>query len=386
MQTDRQWHIVVVAGEPSGDLHAADFVKAFRHRAPNTRFSGMGTTAMRAAGVELVIDSARIAVMGLVEVLGRYGEIRRALGAMKHHLQQSRPDLLVLVDYVEFNLRLALAAKKLGIKALFYVSPQVWAWRPGRIKRIGKSIDAMAVLFPFEVEVYKKHGIAVRYVGNPLIDQVQVSKSADQIRQELGFSVTQPLVGLLPGSRSSEVHRHLPVMLKACALLQQRIPGLQFAMAVASSIDPDSELSPFISDRLQVKLVQGKSHELMAASDALIVASGTATLEAGLLATPMAILYKVAPLTYFLLRPFLLIPNIGLVNIVAGERVVQEFIQHDATAEAISNEVEHLLTDRSYADQVRQKLLAVRDKLGPGGASERVAEMARELLETGGIA
>lgn len=382
---EKQWHVVVIAGEPSGDLHAADFVTAFRELASHTRFSGMGTTAMRNAGVEIVVDSARLAVMGLVEVLGRYGEIRKALATMRRHLQETKPDLLVLVDYVEFNLRLAQTAKQLGIKVLFYVSPQVWAWRPGRMDRIGRSIDAMAVLFPFEVEVYQKHGIAVRYVGNPLVDQVRVNSSPKAIRAKFGLSTSAPLVGLLPGSRLSEVRRHFPVMVKACELLRQKIPGIQFVVAVADNIDAGAELRQHLPGGFNIRLIKGQSHELMAASDALIVASGTATLEAGLLATPMAILYKVSPFTYFILKRFILIPNIGLVNIVAGKRIVQEFVQQAATPQAISKEIERLLTDHSYAESVRQELLGIREKLGQGGASERLAAMAKELLETGHI-
>lgn len=378
--TEKNWHVVVAAGEPSGDLHAADFVSAFRRLAPGTRFSGMGTTAMREAGVEVVVDSARLAVMGLVEVLGRYGEIRKALATMRQHIQETKPDLLVLVDYVEFNLRLAQTAKQLGVKVLFYVSPQVWAWRPGRINRIGRSIDAMAVLFPFEVDVYQKHGIAVRYVGNPLVDQVQVKSPPSEVRKTFGLSTSAPLVGLLPGSRLSEVRRHFPVMVKACELLRQQIPEVQFAVAVAGSIDATTELKPHAPAGLDIRFIRGHSHELMAASDALIIASGTATLEAGLLATPMAIIYKLSPLTHFILKRFILIPDIGLVNIVAGKRVVQEFVQRAATPQAISAEIEKLLTDHSYAQSVRQGLGAIREKLGQGGASERLALMAKELL------
>lgn len=381
----RPWHVVVVAGEPSGDQHAADFVKAFRQLAPDAAFSGMGSLGMRAAGVDLIVDSTKLAVVGLVEVLGKYTEIRKALNTMKAHLAKAKPDLLVLVDYVEFNLRLARAAKRMGIKVLFYVSPQVWAWRPGRIKKIGQSIDAIAVLFPFEAELYKKHGIAVRYVGNPLVDQVASPRPAAEIRHELGFQANAPLVGLFPGSRSGEIRRHLPVMIQACELLAGRVPRLQLAMAVAGSIDAAAEITPLIPASLKVQLVNGQSHKVMAASDALIISSGTATLEAGLLNVPMAIMYRVAPLTYAILKRFLLIPNIGLVNIVAGRRVVQEFVQDQATPLAISAELERLLTDRAYVDQVRQGLRGVREKLGAGGVSERVASMAHELIENGRI-
>lgn len=340
---------------------------------------------MRGAGVELIVDSTKLAVVGLVEVLGKYTEIRAALSKMKTHLAATKPDLLVLVDYVEFNLRLARAAKRMGIKVLFYVSPQVWAWRPNRIKRIGESIDAIAVLFPFEESLYRSHGIPVRYVGNPLVDQVPAPRPAAQMRDELGLATDAPLLGLFPGSRSGELRRHLPVMLKTCERLRARMPQLQFVMAVAGSIDPTTEVLPLIPKGLEIRLISGQSHDVMAASDALIISSGTATLEAGLLSVPMAIMYRVAPVTYAILKRFLLIPNIGLVNIVAGERVVQEFVQAQATPEAISKEIERLIVDHAYADEVRNKLRGVREKLGAGGVSERVAAMAKELIETGRI-
>lgn len=383
---ERARHVVVVAGEPSGDAHAADFVEALSALTPSVRFSGMGSSHMRQAGVELIVDSTKLAVVGLVEVLGKYGEIRTALSKMKSHLAAAKPDLLVLVDYVEFNLRLARAAKKMGIKVLFYVSPQVWAWRPKRIKRIGESIDAIAVLFPFEEALYRRHGIPVRYVGNPLVDQVPRPRAASELRRELGLAEERPLVGLFPGSRSGEIRRHLPVMIKACEQLGSRMPDLQLAMAVAGSIDTPTEITPLIPKNLDVKLISGKSHDVMAASDALMISSGTATLEAGLLGVPMAIMYRVAPVTYAILKRFILIPDIGLVNIVAGERVVQEFVQAQATPAAISAEIEKLLTNRVYAGQVRAKLQGVREKLGAGGVSERVAAMAQELMDTGRIA
>lgn len=379
-------HVVVVAGEPSGDQHAADFVGALRRLEPGLQFSGMGGNALRQTGVDLVVDSTSLAVVGLVEVLSHYGQIRRALKRMRAHLAATRPQLLVLVDYVEFNLRLAKTAKSLGIKVLFYVSPQVWAWRPGRIKKIGQVVDAMAVLFPFEVDVYQQHGIAVRYVGNPLVDQVKVSTPQSELRLRFGLAPQQPVLGLCPGSRTGEIKRHLPVMLAACEILNARHPSLQFVLAAAGSIDSDALIAPLIPKNLSVKLVKGQSHEVMASADALLISSGTATLEAGLLGVPMAILYRISPISYQILKRFLLIPNIGLVNIVAGRRVVQEFIQNDATPMALAVEAERLLTDSRYSESIREQLVEVRQKLGKGGGSERVAQMAKELLDLGRLA
>ncbi len=378
-------HVVVVAGEASGDQHAADMVCELRRLDPAIRFSGMGGRSMGSAGVDLVIDSTDLAVVGFVEVLARYGQIRRALNSLKNHLERTRPDLLVLVDYVEFNLRLAKAAKALGIKVLFYVSPQVWAWRPNRIQKIGAVIDAMAVLFPFEEEVYRRNGIPVRYVGNPVVDQVRVTQSRNELFKMFGLDVQKPVLGLFPGSRNSEIRRHWPVMLAACEQIAKALPQVQFVAGVASGVDPQSELVPGVSGALQIKFVEGKSHEVMAASDVLLISSGTATLEAGLLQVPMAILYRVSPLSYTILKRFILVPNIGLVNIVAGERIAQEFVQDQATPAALSAECIRLLSDESYRLQMRDRLAVVREKLGEGGGSRRVAEMAKELLDTGVI-
>lgn len=386
MSVSAAQHVVVVAGEASGDQHAADMVQELRRLNPVIKFSGMGGKAMRQAGVELIVDSTDLAVVGVVEVLARYGQIRRALNQLKAHLEKTKPQLIVLVDYVEFNLRLAKSAKAMGIKVLFYVSPQVWAWRPHRIQKIGAVIDAMAVLFPFEVDVYKRSGIAVRYVGNPVVDQVKVSQSKGQLRDMLGLNVQQPVLGLFPGSRHSEIRRHWPVMVQACAQIMRGLPQVQLVAGVAAGVNVQTQLAPLVPKELEIKFVEGKSHEVMAASDAVLISSGTATLEAGMLQVPMAILYRVSPLSYAILKRFILVPDIGLVNIVAGSRIAQEFVQDQATPANLSAECLRLLTDTGYRERMHQALGVIKEKLGQGGGSRRVAEMAKELLDTGVIA
>ncbi len=386
MSVSAAQHVVVVAGEASGDQHAADMVQELRRLNPVIKFSGMGGKAMRQAGVELIVDSTDLAVVGVVEVLARYGQIRRALNQLKAHLEKTKPQLIVLVDYVEFNLRLAKSAKAMGIKVLFYVSPQVWAWRPHRIQKIGAVIDAMAVLFPFEVDVYKRSGIAVRYVGNPVVDQVKVSQSKGQLRDMLGLNVQQPVLGLFPGSRHSEIRRHWPVMVQACAQIMRELPQVQLVAGVAAGVNVQTQLAPLVPKELEIKFVEGKSHEVMAASDAVLISSGTATLEAGMLQVPMAILYRVSPLSYAILKRFILVPDIGLVNIVAGSRIAQEFVQDQATPANLSAECLRLLTDTGYRERMHQALGVIKEKLGQGGGSRRVAEMAKELLDTGVIA
>jgi len=374
---------MVVAGEASGDLHAANMVRALRRLRPELRFSGMGGGALRDAGVEILVDSTRLAVVGLVEVLAHYGDIRRALNTLKHSIEREPPRLLVLVDYVEFNLRLARFAKGKGVKVLFYVSPQVWAWRARRVRRIGQVIDAMAVLFPFEEAVYRKHGIPVRYVGNPLVDEVRASADCYTLRRGFGLNETAPVVGILPGSRRGELRRHLPLIMESARLLRSRIPSVQFIMPIAPGVDVERDVTSHVDGSLGIVQVSGRTYDAMHASDALMIASGTATLEAGLLRVPMAILYRVSPITYAILKRLILIRDIGLANIVAGERVVPEFIQHEATPEAITGEIERLLTDNDYARQVRERLGIIRERLGEGGGSENVARMALELIDTG---
>jgi len=375
--------VVVVAGEASGDLHAARMISAMRALDPQILFSGMGGQEMRKAGVDICVDNEKLAVVGLIEVLGQLREIRQAFKTIERHLASVRPDLLVLVDYVEFNLRLAKRAKRLGIKVLFYVSPQVWAWRQGRVKSIGRVVDAMAVLFPFEVDFYRAHGIPVRYVGNPLVDEVQVSQTPADLRKAFGLKEGSPVVGLLPGSRKGELARHMPVVGQTVAYLAARHPEIEFILALAPGIDRVTQVDPFLPPQVRVTQIADQPYHVMHVSNALMIASGTATLEAGLLAVPMAIFYRVSAISYWIMKRFIRIPNIGLANIVAGKRVVQEFIQHQATAPAIGKEIEALIFDPDYQQRVRQELSVIKTNLGHGGGSDNVARMALELLRHG---
>ena len=372
--------VMLSAGEASGDKHAAAVFRALQARVPNLRGIGMGGASMRESGVELTVDSSALGVVGLGEVIRHYGAIRGALKTMQQAVCDQRPDLLICVDYKEFNLKLARHAKACGIKVLFYVSPQVWAWRPGRVKKYGAAIDMMAVIFPFETQFYDAHGIPVRYVGHPLAGRVQASAPREVLMQEFGLSPEHPVVGLLPGSRKAEIQRLLPVMLESAALLLAQRPGLQFILPQAASIGDDL-LRPLLERAVvDVKVVPERSHDVLACCDAAMVASGTATLEVALMQVPMAILYKVSPLTYTLLRPLIRIPDIGLANIVAGRRIVPEFVQGKAEPKAIAEEVERMLDDTDYATRMRQDMAEVKTRLGPGGGVERMAELACEML------
>lgn len=372
--------VMFSAGEASGDKHAAAVFRAMRERMPNLRAIGMGGVAMRAAGVELLVDSSALGVVGLGEVLRHYGALRRALTTMQQAVCEQRPDLLICVDYKEFNLKLARHAKACGLKVLFYVSPQVWAWRPGRIKKYGQAIDMMAVIFPFETTYYEAKNIPVRYVGHPLADRVHASAPREVLMREFGLSFAQPVVGLLPGSRKAEIDRLLPLMLESAARLAADRSDIQFILPRAASI-PEDRLRPFLSPaHVEVKVIPERSHDVLACCDAAMVASGTATLEAALMQVPMAILYKVSPLTYALLKPLIRIPDIGLANIVAGRRIVPEFVQGAAKPSAVAEEIKRMLEDADYAARMRNDLAEVKEKLGPGGGVERMADLACEML------
>jgi lipid-A-disaccharide synthase len=372
--------VLLSAGEASGDQHAASLFLELQKLIPGIRAIGMGGARMREAGVDIRYDSTAIAVIGAVEVIKHYGEIRRALNLMKTLATEEKPDLLICVDYKEFNFRLARAAKAAGIKVLFYVSPQVWAWRPGRVKKYGAAVDQMAVIFPFEVPFYQAHGIPVAYVGHPLAGKVKSALSKDQALREFGLETSGPVIGLAPGSRANEIKRLLPVILEAAQLLARRFPEAKFVLNQASSVT-DAMLAPYLSAcPVPIKAIQGRNYDVLPCCDAVIASSGTATLEIALSGAPMVILYKVTPITYWLGRMLIRIPFIGLPNILAGRGIVREFIQHEASPANIAGEITKIIEDAGYAARIRQDLQEVKALLGEGGGSARLARLAAEML------
>ncbi|MDH5765636.1 MAG: lipid-A-disaccharide synthase [Gammaproteobacteria bacterium] len=373
--------IMISAGEASGDLHAANLIKALQKLTP-VEVSGMGGDKLRAAGAKLQVDCAEMAVVGIVEVLFNLRRILANLKKLRHELKTSPPDLLILVDYQEFNFKLAKTAKEHGIKVLFYISPQVWAWRPHRVHKIGKLIDMMAVLFPFEEKFYRKANVPVRFVGNPLVDEVKTGKSKTETLQHHHMDPGKKVVGLFPGSRRNEIKRILPIQLKAANILKQKHPELQFILPIASTID-SSEISTHLDQysHLDVHAVKDNVYNVMQSCDAIITASGTATLEIALMGIPNVITYEISPISYFILKRLVTIENIGLVNIVAEKSVVKEFIQYEASPENIAGEIVRLLTDDSYRNAMITELNQVRAKLGKEGGSDNVAQLAFEMLE-----
>ena len=373
--------VFIVAGEASGDLHAANLCRELLAMDDSIRLQGMGGRKMREAGVEVLFDATELAVVGLVEVLFKYRMIKGVLNQIKAHLRQSPPALLILVDYQEFNQRLAAYAKSLGIKVLFYIGPQVWAWRPKRVYKMARIVDQMAVIFPFEVELYKKARVPVEFTGHPLVDENIPDKTTAQARAALSLE-EQTTVGLFPGSRSGEIERLLPIMLATARLLREKRPELQFVLPLASSIQPQ-DLARYgkALSALEVRVVENNTHDVIQACDSIIVASGTATLEIGLMGTPMVITHKLAALSYFILSRLVSISHIGLVNIVPGKEIVREFIQHAATPENLTGETLRILEDKNYNQTMRDELSKLRALLGTGGGSKNVARLAYSMLE-----
>ncbi len=373
--------VLIMSGEASGDLHGASLAREIRKQDPSIALYGVGSKQMREAGVRMLADASEISVVGITAVLTHIGAIYRVFTKLKRFLKDERPDILVLIDFPDFNIRLGRAARKLGIPVLYYISPQVWVWRKGRIKTIAGMVKAMIVVFPFEVPLYEKAGVDVRFVGHPLTDVVRSHLTPGQARQDLGLEPARRTIALLPGSRKSEIIHLLPDMLKAARILRSRFQDLQFLLPVAPTVDRDVVRSFVEQGGVPVRMVEGRTYDVLKASDAAIVASGTATLETGLMALPMVIAYRISALNYFILTKLVRgVKNVGLVNIVAGKRIVPELVQDDSTPENMADAVTKMLSDPVYYKEVADGLACVRAQLGEAGASARAAAVVMELL------
>lgn len=371
--------IMIVAGEASGDIYGADLVSEALKLAPDLHFFGIGGARMREAGVETLVDSSDMAVVGLVEVIKHFDVISSAFRTLKQIVLNDSPDLLILIDYPGFNLRLAKVAKKAGVKVLYYISPQIWAWRQGRVKKIARLVDHMAVILPFEAPFYQRAGVPVTFVGHPMLDLVSVALDRSAAASSFNLDPSRKIIGLFPGSRRNEIERLLPVIIVAAAKLKERFPDIQFILPLASTLHSDDIAPLLTAANLDVTITRDRIHDMITACDAVISVSGTVTLEIALVGTPMVIIYKLSPLTYQLAKRLVKVDNIGLCNIVAGETVVQELIQDQANPEAIAAEIGKLLTDHAYQAAIVGKLGEVRSKLGSGGASVLVARLALML-------
>lgn len=372
---------MIVAGEASGDLHGSCLAKEVLGLRPDWEVTGAGGVKMRGAGVRTLVNSDEIAVVGIVEVLAHLPVIRRAFRTLLDALRTSPPDVLVLVDYPDFNLRLARKAHKLGIPIIYYISPQVWAWRAGRVKTIARLVERMLVLFPFEVDIYRKAGLDCRFVGHPLLDEVLPPVEREEALQRLGLPAAPMTVAFLPGSRRREVESLLPAMLGAGRFLADRFPGIRFVVPVAPTIDFEHIRTLAADSGLPITVVKEQVNEALAVADAAVVASGTATLQTALMGRAMVIVYTVAPLTYLLGKMLIKLDCIGLANLVAGKKVAPELIQHDVTPERIAEEVGAILSDTPMREAMERQLATCREKLGGAGASRRAAENIVDFVE-----
>jgi lipid-A-disaccharide synthase len=372
--------VFIIAGEASGDLYGAGLVRAMNAVDPSLSFQGLGSRYMREAGVQLLWDAAEMAVVGFSEVAAHLLTIGKVFKKSIAVLRSWRPDLVILIDYPEFNLLLAWKAKKLGIPVMYYVSPQVWAWRPGRVNTIRQRVDRMVVILPFEESLYRKAGVRVSFVGHPLLDSVRVKDEWELPRNRYVRPGRERLVGLLPGSRQGELRALLPVMLDAAGILAERIQGIHFLLPLASTIRSE-QVDPFLKGReLPLTVVENETHDVIQMCEVVIVASGTVTLEAAILGTPLVVIYKVHPLTYWLGKRLIKVKHVALANIVAGETIAKEFLQQQAKPETIAREVLSILEDEERQGWMRQHLARVHDKLGSPGAAARAAGIALEML------
>ena len=373
--------IMFSAGESSGEQHAANMFSELKKLLPDIKGIGMGGTKMQQVGIDVRFDSSGIGVIGLIEVLKHYGEIRQALKLMRNLLELEKPDLLVCVDYKEFNLKLARFAKQQGVKVLFYVSPQVWAWRPGRVVTYGKAIDMMAVIFPFETAYYEAEKIPVKYVGHPSVDKVHPLRSRDENFKYFSLQADAPIVGILPGSRVNEIKRMLPIMIGAAEKVAQTHADVQFLLPQADSISDELLKAYTHNSNIVITIIKNQPYDIIQCCDVVMTTSGTATLEISLLKIPMVIAYKLSLLTYLMGRFLVTTKFIGLPNIIAGKSIVKEFIQNEATADNLAKEVILILQNKTYQQQMLLELRKVKERLGQGGGSKNMAELAVQLLQ-----
>jgi len=373
--------IMMVAGEVSGDLHGALLMEAILHIDPKVQFFGIGGEHLGRMGMKLLYHSQSLSVVGITEIFFKIGSILKALRRLKQSLDRERPDLIILIDFPDFNLRLAKIAHRKGIPVLYYISPQVWAWRPKRVKLIAQWVKKMVVLFPFEVPFYEAAGVDVEWVGHPLLDIVKPTLSKEVAFQRFDLDPKRKTIALLPGSRMHEVKRLLPPLLASAQLLAKEIPDLQFIIPLAPGIDQRT-LSPWMKNIfVPVKVVEGWAYEVMNLSELLITASGTATLEAAILGKPMVIVYKVSFFSYWIGKALIQVDHIGLVNLVAGKEIAPELIQKDVHPQRIAEEALRILRDPILRRRMTESMAEVRQNLGEPGAAQRAAGIVTSLLQ-----
>lgn len=375
--------ILIITGEASGDHHGALVVKALKDVAPSLHVYGIGGEELSKAGMNILCHSRDLSVMGVSEVFSRAPQILKAFRSVKKEIRQSPPALVLLIDYPEFNLRIATIARKHEVPVLYYISPQIWAWRKGRAKKISRIVDKMVVVFPFEVQLYEKEGLDVQFVGHPLLDQdIKLMDRSSALRL-FNLKEDRPVIGLMPGSRQVEIDMLLPPMLDAVKLICREVPSAQFVLALASGINEGYVIKLVNQKTAKVNVVTNSFYQVLDICDLALVASGTATLETAIMEKPMVILYKVSSLTYLIGKMLIRVPCIGLANIVAGKEVVPELIQGDVTPERIAGEALTILKDHGRMETMKSELGNIKKALGEKGVSKRVAQLAYEMIGGG---
>jgi lipid-A-disaccharide synthase len=370
--------LLISAGEASGDMYAARLATALQKRA-GVRFFGMGGPHMREAGVDIIVESADVALVGLLEVVHKMPALNRAWRQLLAETRRRKPALAILTDFPGFHLHLSRALKRKGVRNIYFVCPQFWAWRPRRVNLVRRRFERGLCIFPFEVDFYRKHGVQVDWIGHPLVDQVRATMSRAEFARQHNLDAAKPIIALLPGSRAGELAQHMPVLMEAVAKLHAAAPERQFALALASGLDP-AQVEPYLRAEVSIRVLPGSTYDLLAASDVTIVSSGTATVETALIGTPMVVIYRVAPLTAAIARRLVRTPFFAMVNLIAGKKVVPELIQNNFTPENVAREAEHLLNSPEARDAMRRELAIVRERLGPSGAIDRAADIIASLL------
>jgi lipid-A-disaccharide synthase len=366
--------VLLSCGEASGELYAAGLVRELRALDPEIESFGLGGDRLRDAGAEILVDLKEISVIGLVEVVGKLPALKRAQTTLVEAAAERRPDVAILIDFSGFNLRLSNRLKSLGIPIVYYVSPQVWAWRRGRLKTIKKNVDKMLVILPFEEAFYREAGIAATFVGHPLVDIVRSQEDRSTFLRRIGLDANRPVIVLMPGSRAREIELHLPVLAGAIQKMKGRRPDLQFVLLKAPTVDLAAVAAGLSDASSSVHILSEATYEGLSHADVAIVASGTATVEAALCETPMVVVYRVGGLSYFLGKPLVQVPHYAMVNLIAERSLVPELIQEDMTVERVCSETLNLLESAEATESMRRGLREVSARLGAGGASRKAAE------------
>ncbi len=381
-----QPRVMIVAGEASADLHGAELVTELLKRQPNAHIFGVGGAAMRAKGFEALIPAENMSLAGLTEVLFALPRMFRYMKELVNLAQTRRPSVAVLIDLPDFNLRLAKRLQSCGIPVVYYISPQLWAWRQGRVKQIKQFVDQMLVILPFEKDFYEKHGVKVEFVGHPLVEELPERPNPKNARKAMGLpDSSKPVVALLPGSRRKEVARHLPLMLQSIQLLREDFPNLGVVLPIASTI-PRSLIESYVRESgVEVSLQDGSSTDALSASDAAIVCSGTSTLQTALLGRPMVVVYRVSWISYWILKSLVNVAHIALVNLIAGKRLVPELVQARFTPANVRDELKHLLQDTDKRQTLQAELHRLRAQLGQGRTASRVTDILAPYISTSAV-